>query len=67
MSKAFLLVCALFIAFALLFLPCTEARALLKEGSTEEVPPCSRHVHRVASCPEPPPGCIPGKTCSLPP
>ncbi|KAL3730586.1 hypothetical protein ACJRO7_027586 [Eucalyptus globulus] len=37
MRKVLLLVCALLISFSLLFLPFTEARALLQKGS-----PCSR-------------------------
>ncbi|KAL3723494.1 hypothetical protein ACJRO7_035643 [Eucalyptus globulus] len=60
MRKAFLLVCALFILLALLFLPSIEARALLQEGT-----PCPKI--RVAPCSQYPPGCIPGKTCFLPP
>ncbi|KAK3413574.1 hypothetical protein EUGRSUZ_I02123 [Eucalyptus grandis] len=45
MRKALLLVCVCFISFALLFLPSTEARALLQRGP-EKVPPCSRERGR---------------------
>ncbi|KAL3723495.1 hypothetical protein ACJRO7_035644 [Eucalyptus globulus] len=39
MRKAFALVCAFLILFALLFLPSTEARALLQKGKGPIWPP----------------------------
>ncbi|KAI6700375.1 hypothetical protein NL676_014699 [Syzygium grande] len=42
MRKAFLLVCALFISLALLFIPSTEARALLQKGVPRTVAGCGQ-------------------------
>ncbi|KAL3723487.1 hypothetical protein ACJRO7_035638 [Eucalyptus globulus] len=64
MRKALLLVCVCFISFALLFLPSTEARALLQRGP-EKVPPCSRERGRRYTPCIPSPTPPPRKRCEI--
>ncbi|KAK3413575.1 hypothetical protein EUGRSUZ_I02124 [Eucalyptus grandis] len=57
MRKTLVLVCALFISFALLFLPSIEARALLQKGPVK-MPPCTGRKGRYTPCiPSPSPPC----------
>ncbi|KAI6700382.1 hypothetical protein NL676_014706 [Syzygium grande] len=58
MRKAFALACALFISFALLFLPSTEARALFQKGAPMSPSRCAL-IRNVSCIPLPPPGCDP--------
>ncbi|KAI6700380.1 hypothetical protein NL676_014704 [Syzygium grande] len=71
MRKAFALACALFISFALLLLPSTEARALLQKGAAVPPPRCGRHSGgRYTPCipPSPPSRCNPYiRKCHPPP